>query len=157
MRAWLAVLLAGATLVAAFAYSLRPSLTDGDRAAAVGSARTTLESLLSYRGATFDAHVAQVTPHLTSPFREQFRSVAVTDVKPMAVENGATVQARVYEAGVMDSTGDGGEGSTVRVLAFVNQATTTTARKTPAIDQNRVIATMRKVGDRWLLSDLSAF
>jgi Mce-associated membrane protein len=139
------------------AYSLAGRLTDGDRTAAVGSARTTLESLLSYRGADFDAHVTEVTPRLTSPFREQFAKVATSDIKPMAVKNSATVQAKVYEAGVMDATGDGSEGSTVRVLAFVNQATTTAAQKTPAIDQNRVIATMRKVGDRWLVSDLSAF
>jgi Mce-associated membrane protein len=156
--AGLAVGLAVGALVAAVAYSLSPStLSDEDRSAAVGSARTTLESLLSYRGATFDAHVAEVTPRLASPFKEQFGKVASTDIKPMAVENGAVVQAKVYEAGVMDSSGAGGDGSTVRVLAFVNQATTTTAQKTPAIDQNRVIATMKRVGDRWLVSDLSAF
>ena len=152
-----ALVLTVAALASVLVYSLRPGLTDADRTAAVASARTTLETLLSYRGATFDAHVAQVTPQLTSPFREQFTSVAATDIKPMAVKNGATVQAKVYEAGVMDTTGDGGAGSTVRVLAFVNQATTTTAQKGPAIDQNRVIATMRKVGDRWLVSDLAAF
>ncbi len=47
---------------------------------------------------------------------------------------------------VMDVSGDGGEGTSVRVMAFVNQATTTKAQQAPAIDQNRVIATMRKVG-----------
>jgi Mce-associated membrane protein len=146
-----------ATLAAVLAYSLPARLTDADRTAAVSSARTTLESLLSYRGTDFDAHVAQVTPQLTSPFREQFATVATADIKPMAVKNAATVQAKVYEAGVMDATGDGGDGSTVRVLAFVNQATTTATQKTPAIDQNRVIATMKKVGDRWLVGDLSAF
>ncbi|GAB3048118.1 hypothetical protein GCM10027053_02720 [Intrasporangium mesophilum] len=149
--------LAVAALAALLAFALPGRLTDADRAAAVASARTTLESLLSYRGADFDAHVAQVTPQLTSPFREQFATVATSDIKPMAVKNAATVQAKVYEAGVMDSTGDGDGGSTVRVLAFVNQATTTAAQKAPAIDQNRVLATMRKVGDRWLVSDLSAF
>jgi Mce-associated membrane protein len=159
-RLWPALLATGLAVaaLAALLADVRPArLTDTDRAAAVGSARTTLESLLSYRGADFDAHVAQVTPQLTSPFREQFATVAASDIKPMAVKNAATVQAKVYEAGVIDSTGDGADGSTVRVLAFVNQATTTAAQKAPAIDQNRVIATMRRVGDRWLVSDLSAF
>jgi Mce-associated membrane protein len=159
-RLWPAAIASGlalAALGATLAYSLPARLTDADRAAAVGSARTTLESLLSYRGADFDAHVAQVTPQLTSPFREQFATVASTDIKPLAVKNAATVQAKVYEAGVMTTTGDGAEGSSVRVLAFVNQATTSATQKTPAIDQNRVIATMRKVGDRWLVSELSAF
>jgi Mce-associated membrane protein len=98
-----------------------------------------------------------VTPRLAAPFRDQFAKVASADIGPMAVENGATVQAKVYEAGVMDRRGDGGEGTTVRALAFVNQATATKKKPTPAIDQNRVIATMRRVGERWLVSDLSAF
>lgn len=149
--------LALAVLAASLVYALRPTVSDSDRTAAVGSARTTLESLLSYSGSTFDKHVGEVTPELTSPFKDQFTKVAATDIKPMAVKNDATVQAKVYDAGVMDADGDGGDGTTVRVMAFVNQATTTKAQPTPAIDQNRVIATMRKVGDRWLVSELSAY
>lgn len=149
--------LALALLAASLVYALRPGVSDTDRTAAVGSARTTLESLLAYSGSAFDKHIGEVTPRLTSPFKDQFTQVAATDIKPMAVKNDATVQAKVYDAGVMDADGDGGEGTTVRVMAFVNQATTTKAQQAPAIDQNRVIATMRKVGDRWLVSRLSAF
>jgi Mce-associated membrane protein len=149
--------LALSVLAASLVYALRPSVGDADRAAAVGSARTTLQSLLSYSGSSFDKHVSEVTPQLTSPFKDQFTKVAATDIKPMAVKNDATVQAKVYDAGVMDASGDGGDGTTVRVMAFVNQATTTKAQQAPAIDQNRVIATMRKVGDRWLVSELSAY
>ena len=149
--------LALALLAASLVYALRPGVSDTDRTAAVGSARTTLESLLSYSGSAFDKHIGEVTPQLASPFKDQFTEVAATDIKPMAVKNDATVQAKVYDAGVMDADGDGGEGTTVRIMAFVNQATTTKAQQAPAIDQNRVIATMRKVGDRWLVSQLSAF
>lgn len=159
-RLWssaLAAALALGMLVAALVVVTRPALTDRDRSAAVGSARTTLEALLSYSGSSFDEHVATVTPRLAPPFKEEFAKVAATDIKPLAVKNGATVLAKVYDAGVMDSTGTGEAGSTVRVLAFVNQATTTTARKAPQVDQNRVIATMVKVGDRWLVSRLDAF
>jgi Mce-associated membrane protein len=45
----------------------------------------------------------------------------------------------------------------VKVLAFVNQAKVGADEKQPAIDQNRVIATLTKVGDRWLISEVSAF
>jgi Mce-associated membrane protein len=31
------------------------------------------------------------------------------------------------------------------------------ALRIPAIDQNRVVATMREVGERWLVSELSAY
>lgn len=157
----LAVGLAFALLAGTLVYSLRPALAEGERTAAVGSARTTLESLLSYTGASFDAHVSEVTPLLAAPFKDEFATVAARDIKPLAVKNGAVVQARVFEAGVMDTTGDGGPGSTVRVMAFLNQATTTTEKKVPTIDQNRVIATMTKVatasGDRWLVSGLEAY
>ncbi|MEW1955534.1 hypothetical protein [Terrabacter sp. NPDC080008] len=159
-RLWpalVASVLALALLGVALVYSLRPVVSDSDRSAAVGSARTTLETLLSYSGSSFDKHVDEVLPQLTSPFKDQFSKVASTDIKPMAVKNEATVQAKVYEAGVMDASGDGGEGTTVRVMAFVNQATTTKAQPTPAIDQNRVIVTMRKSGDRWLVSELAAY
>lgn len=113
--------------------------------------------MLSYSGTTFDEHVAEVAPLLAAPFKDEFTQVARTDIKPLAVKNEATVQARVQEAGIMATTGDGGPGTVVRVMAFVNQATTSTAQRTPAIDQNRVIATMTKVGDRWLLSALEAY
>ena len=56
-----------------------------------------------------------------------------------------------------DAPGRPFDDTTVRVMAFVNQATTTTAQPTPQIDQNRVIATMKKVGDRWLVSGLEAY
>ncbi len=157
---WASAIAAGlavALLGAALAYSLRPSLSDADRAAAVGSARTTLESLLSYSGTTFDKHVAEVLPALAAPFKQEFTKVAATDIKPLAEKTDATVQAKVYEAGVMDTSGDGGAGTTVRVMAFVNQATTTTAQPTPAIDQNRVIVTMTKAAGRWLVSRLEAY
>lgn len=153
----LALALAIALLATALVHGLRPALADADRAAAVGSARTTLESVLSYSGKTFDEHVAEVTPLLAAPFKDEFTQVARTDIKPLAEKNQATVQARVQEAGVMDTTGDGGAGTVVRVMAFVNQATTSKVQKTPAVDQNRVIATMTRVGDRWLLSALEAY
>ena len=62
------------------------------------------------------------------------------------------VQARVSDIGVMSSTP-----TTVKVLAFVNQAKVGADQKTPAVDQNRVIATLTKVGDRWLISKVEAF
>lgn len=122
------------------------------RAAAVGSAQSTLETLLSYDYKSYDAHVEQVKPQLTAPFLDQYSAVAGTDLKSLATTNQTVVQARVYNVGVMDTTTD-----TVRVLAFVNQATTTKAKPDPSIDQNRVVATMKQVNGRWLVSSLEAF
>ncbi len=149
-----ALVAACALLAAVLVYVVRqPDVASTSaRAAAVGSAQSTLETLLSYDYKTFDQHLEQVKPQLTAPFLDQFASVAGTELKALATTNETVVQARVYNVGVMDTTRD-----TVRVLAFVNQATTTKAKPNPAIDQNRVIATMKQVGDRWLISSLDAF
>lgn len=132
----------------------RPALASpADQVAATGSASTTLEQLLSYSYSSFDDHVAQVEPQLADPFKGQYASAAGGKLKALAQQNQTVVQARVLSTGVMDTTA-----STVRVLAFVNQATTTKAQPDPQVDQNRVIATMTKGPDgRWLVSDLQAF
>jgi Mce-associated membrane protein len=73
-------------------------------------------------------------------------------IKPLAVKNQTVVQARVTDVGVMSSTP-----TTVTVLAFVDQAKVGVDQQQPAVDQDRVIATLTKVGDRWLVSGVQAF
>ena len=74
------------------------------------------------------------------------------DIKPLAVKNQTVVQAKVSDIGVMSSSA-----TTVKVLAFVNQARVGSDQSDPAVDQNRVMATMSKVGDRWLIRKVEAF
>jgi Mce-associated membrane protein len=62
------------------------------------------------------------------------------------------VRARTYEAGVMSQGAD-----TVTVQLFVNQAKTAQGQEQPSVDQNRVIATMRRVDGRWLVARLAAY
>jgi Mce-associated membrane protein len=122
-----------------------------DRAAA-SQARTSLEQMLSYNYKTIDAQSAQVETLLTGPFKEEFASAMDQNITPLAVKNQTVVQAKVSDLGVMSSSE-----TSVRVLAFVNQARIGADQKEPVVDQNRVIATMTKVGDRWLISRIDAF
>jgi Mce-associated membrane protein len=122
-----------------------------DRAAA-SQARTSIEQMLSYNYKTIDAQAAQIEGLLTGSFKGEFSSAMDKDIKPLAVKNQTVVQAKVSDIGVMSSSED-----TVKVLAFVNQARIGTDQKQPVVDQNRVIATMSKVGDRWLISKVEAF
>ena len=122
-----------------------------DRAAA-SQARTSIEQMLSYNYKTIDAQATQIEGLLTGPFKGEFSSAMDKDIKPLAVKNQTVVQAKVSDIGVMSSSD-----TTVKVLAFVNQARIGTDQKEPVIDQNRVIATMSKVGDRWLISKVEAF
>ena len=122
-----------------------------DRAAA-SQARASLEQVLSYNYKTIDAQSAQSQALLTGSFKGEFTSAMDTEIKPLAVKNQTVVQARVSDLGVMSSSP-----TSVKVLAFVNQARIGADQKEPVVDQNRVIATMTKVGDRWLVSRLDAF
>jgi Mce-associated membrane protein len=46
---------------------------------------------------------------------------------------------------------------TVTVQLFVTQARTAQGQEQPSVDQNRVIATMRRVDGRWLVARLAAY
>ena len=156
-RRWVAPVAALVASVALLGTLLGVSLRDpgeqagGDRAAA-SQARTSIEQMLSYDYKTIDAQAAQIEGLLTGPFKGEFTAAMDKDIKPLAVKNQTVVQARVSDVGVMSSSP-----TTVKVLAFVNQARVGTDQKAPVVDQNRVIATLTKVGDRWLISRVDAF
>ena len=122
-----------------------------DRVAA-STAQSSIEQMLSYNYKTIDAQAAQIETLLTGPFKTEFTTAMNKDIMPLAVKNQTVVQARVSDVGVMSSTP-----SAVRVLLFVNQARIGATSTTPTVDQNRVIATMSKVGNRWLISKVEAF
>lgn len=156
-RRWIAPAVALVAVLALLGAMTGVSLRDPgaqastDRAAA-SQARTSIEQMLSYNYRTIDAQAAQIEGLLTGSFKGEFSAAMDTDIKPLAVKNQTVVQAKVSDIGVMSSSE-----STVRVLAFVNQARIGTDQKEPVVDQNRVMATMSKVGDRWLISKVEAF
>jgi Mce-associated membrane protein len=156
-RQWVAALVALVAVLAVLGAVVGVSLRDSaaqagtDRAAA-SQARTSIEQMLSYNYKTIDAQAAQIEGLLTGSFKGEFTAAMDKDIKPLAVKNQTVVQAKVSDIGVMSSSP-----TTVKVLAFVNQARIGTDQKDPVVDQNRVIATMSKVGDRWLISKVEAF
>jgi len=144
------VLLAGSLLL--WTESRRADDTAAASDAATSAGRTAVETMLSYDYKTFDAHTATVEKLLTGSFKDEFAKAATANVKPLALQNQAVVQARTVEAGVMSSSAD-----SVRVLAFVDQTTTSAKLDRPQVDQNRVILTMTQVDGRWLVSKVEAF
>ncbi len=119
---------------------------------AASQARTSIEQMLSYNYKTIDAQSAQIQGLLTGSFKTEFSTAMDREIKPLAVKNQTVVQARVSDVGVMSSSA-----TTVKVMAFVNQARVGADQKEPVVDQNRVLATLSKVGDRWLISRVDAF
>jgi Mce-associated membrane protein len=156
-RRWVLPLVALVASLALLGTVLGVSLRDsGDKAAleraASSQARTSIEQMLSYNYKTIDAQSAQIEGLLTGSFKGEFTKAMDTQIKPLAVKNQTVVQARVSDIGVMSSSP-----TTVKVMAFVNQARVGSDGKDPVVDQNRVLATMSKVGDRWLISRVDAF
>jgi Mce-associated membrane protein len=129
-----------------------PSGQEAQTRAATSTARTSIEQMLSYNYKSIDAQAARIEGLLTGSFKQEFAQAMDKDIKPLAVKNKTVVQARVSDVGVMEQA----EGR-VKVLAFVNQATVGADAAQPAVDQNRVIATLTQVGERWLISDVQAF
>lgn len=129
-----------------------PAQRSRDASAASATARSTLEQILSYNHATMTQQVPANQALLTGKFKDEFAATMTKTIVPLATKDKTVVKARAYEVGVMSQRDD-----TVTVQAFVDQARTSDAQKEPSIDQNRVIATMTKVGNRWLLSALKAY
>jgi len=127
-----------------------------DQAAAASSARAIVVKMLGYDYKTFDQHTTDVSALLTGGFKQEFVRAATDVVKPLAVQNQAVVLAKVSEVSVM-STPERDGADTVRILAFVNQTTTSAKLDRPRIDQNRVILTMAQTDGRWLVSKVEAF
>lgn len=156
-RQWATALVALVGVLAVLGAVVGVSLRDsgaqaGTERAAASQARTSIEQMLSYNYKTIDAQAAQIEGLLTGSFKGEFTAAMDKDIKPLAVKNQTVVQAKVSDIGVMSSSA-----TTVKVLAFVNQARIGTDQKDPVVDQNRVMATMTKVGDRWLISKVEAF
>ncbi len=152
-----AALVALAVALVAFALVLSVSVRDPhdrerDARAATAAARTSLEQLLSYSYETLDAQASANAALLTGPFRTEYAQTMEKTIAPVATKDEVVVRARTYEAGVMGQTPD-----TVTVQVFLDQAKTSAGEDQPSVDQNRVIATMRKVSGRWLVEKLSAY
>lgn len=124
-----------------------------NQAAAASSAGVIVEKMLGYDYKDFDRHTTEVSSLLTGSFKAEFIQAATIRLKPLAIQNQAVVQAKAVSVSVMSAP----DQETVRVLAFVDQSTTSAKLARPHIDQNRVILTMSHVDGRWLVSKVEAF
>ena len=128
----------------------------GNQAAAASSAGAIVEKMLAYDYKNFDRHTTEVSALLTGSFRNEFIQAATIRLRPLALQNQAVVLAKASEVSVM-STPDLDGHVSVKILAFVDQTTTSAKLERPQIDQNRVILTMSRVDGRWLVSKVEAF
>jgi preprotein translocase subunit SecG len=150
------VLLALVALVLAIAVvSLRHrgnelSGTDSGAQKAMFAAATAAQDLSSYDYRTLESDIktaaAQTTGQLRTDYEKQAQAIMATARQQQVVVNAQTVKSGVVSA----SSGQ------VVVLVFLNRTTSKTAgsaaggQRTP--DQLRLLMTMKKVADRWLVA-----
>jgi Mce-associated membrane protein len=118
------------------------------RDAAAANASKRLPVLLSYQHDTLHADLDKAVAQTTGGFRTDYRKLADTVVTPTATRKKVDTSTAVSGVGVVEAERD-----RVVVLAFLTQ-TTTTAGGAPTVSGSRVEATMVKVDDTWLVSDL---
>ena len=100
-----------------------------------------------------DRSVKFLTPKYRKSFEKTFKLLTEgPDGTPgPALKTKAVIRATVLSAAVQDASPD-----EVRVLAFVNQTATRNGAD-PRIFQNRVVATMVRHGDDWLIDDVDSY
>jgi Mce-associated membrane protein len=147
----LAVLLASvlAAVLGWRAYSA--AATDRATSAALDMAKIRTSELLSYSAPSLDADLARAKQQVTGDFVQRFDQLASTLIAPSTRQQGLTTRATVVRAAVVDS-----QPGRVVTLLFINQSTTTTAHPRPVQQTSQATVTMSKVGDQWLISDLTA-
>lgn len=163
-RRW-ALILAPLVLlaVAALAVALLMALPDARETKAVEDARTpaataaatAAEQLLSFDYRTLDQErgedAALLTPEFAATFEETFTQVlgeTAASAKPV-------VTADVRAVATMEC-GDDCDPDEAQVLLFVDQVNSGPTRPEASRDENRLVMSMRRVGDRWLVADITA-
>ncbi len=120
-------------------------------------AERALTAVLSYNYQHMDADRNRAVQFLTPAYAKQYvKTFSLLTDGPNGTPGGAektqaVVTANVLNTGVVDA-----DANTVRVLVFVNQSSVK-GSAAAAIFQNRVVATMVRSGDSWLISDITSY
>jgi len=152
---WLLIAVAGLTAVAVACVLVllsRPSTAsvEGDAQAAQAAAERAVVPLLSYDARHLDQSQARATPYMTDTERQQYDKLFAV-IKENAPRTGTVVRAKYLASGIVRTGTD-----RVDVLVLVNQLTTNKQNpKTPVVYKNQVTVTMARVGDDWLVDNLS--
>lgn len=117
---------------------------------AQAAAERAVEPVLSYDHRTLDADKAAAASYLTEDFLEEQYEPLFTQIEENAPSTKTVVDAQVRASAITRGGAD-----RAQVLLFVDQVTTNASTTEPVTYRNQVTVTMERVGDRWLIDDLS--
>ncbi|MGA9346245.1 MAG: hypothetical protein WBV37_14165 [Nocardioidaceae bacterium] len=114
-------------------------------------AETAATHILAYDYKTLQHDADEAKSYMTPDYAEQFQRTVDGLLKDPADQVKAHVGAAVKASGVVSATP-----AKVDVMMFIDQTSTTTAHREPQTYLNRVVFTMVRAGERWLVSDVTA-
>ncbi len=120
---------------------------------APSAAERAAATILSYNYKSLDADRKASERYMTPSYRKKYSSTFQKLVRPNAGKVRARVKAEVQASGVSHADPD-----RVTVLVFVDQTTTSTANSgEPQQALNRVMLSMKQVGDSWLVDNITSY
>jgi Mce-associated membrane protein len=128
--------------------AVRPVVVgDIDAQTAVDTAATDAAAIFSTPWRRYDAHLARVTPLMTSDMATRYRTTAAP-VRSRVVADHTTTVTRVAASGVVRASPD-----EVLALLFLDQRTTSRGGQ-PAYAARRALVTMVRTGSGWLVDNV---
>lgn len=116
--------------------------------AAQAAAKAAIVPALSYDYRKLDTDQARAESYMTDAYRTKYDPIFAL-IKKNAPGTQTVITAKVVDSGIVRVDAD-----RVQVLLFVDRPTTNKASTTPIPYQDQVTATMRRVGDAWLIDNL---
>jgi Mce-associated membrane protein len=151
LAAVLATMVLAASIMVAGQWWLLQQRRAQDRSDAVRAAATAAGTeVLSYDYRRLQAGANDTIPLLTGDAKTQYLQL-LAPLKQSAPRLKAVVSADVKAAAVLQS-----DSHSARVLLFVDQTSTSSKLSAPQLDQSRVVVTMTKSRDHWLVSEIAA-
>lgn len=127
--------------------------TDAEVADATADAQAAAEraivAVVSYDYRSLDDDQANASDHMTDDYRKDYE--ALFEVIGQNAPETKTVLSTEVVASSITRAGD----DRVQVFMFINNATLRADITEPEVQRNQVTVTMEKVGDEWLVDDLS--
>ena len=114
-------------------------------------AETAAVRALAFDYKTLQSDAAEAKTYMTPQYADKFQKTVDALLTAPANQRKAHVEADVKASGVVSATA-----SKVDVMLFVDQTSQTTLQSQPQTYLNRVVFTMVKSGDTWLVDDVTA-
>ncbi|MBO0854219.1 MAG: hypothetical protein J2P18_10670 [Nocardia sp.] len=115
---------------------------------ALTTAQTYAVTLTSIDSQHIDENYKQVLDGATGDFKNMYAQSS-GQLKQLLIDNKAVSQGKIVNAGIKSASKD-----KVEVMLFVDQQVTNSASPQPRLDRSRIVMTMQRVGDRWLVAEV---